>query len=202
MNILYNIEIKNESSVSIKNIRMNRKNLTYIIILFFTIFSSKAIHAQKFDKESVIQSIIDSNVDLRSGNYIIYYKLTNNTDPYYDYYIKKHHLYHKSSDSLTHRISLPLLNDKQMSRIETIVDSLNIGKTSYWDKTNKYRMVYKMLNKEYCQFLNPIFSKNGKIAIVKYESFSGNPIGSSSNSYLMKKKKGKWINEAICGSDD
>ena len=121
-----------------------------------------------------------------------------------DHFIKKYRLFKNlTSTYYIHKISLQLINDDELNHFNTLADSINKSITNPFKRKNKYRLVFERTHKDYCQFSKPIFSENGRYALIEFDVESGFMYGSFSGTYLFKKKKGKWIeNSHIRGSND
>ena len=175
------------------------KLLTLFLFITTAAFS-QSDNVTLTDTESLIQTIIESNVDLKTGDYVVYNKLVDIYTLNLDDIIKRYGLVEKvSPENLTlNHICLQLINDKELNRFKMLADSFNKDKKDEADpfaRKNKSLLIKEHLNKAYCEFSKPLYSKDSKYVLIKFKVDSGFMFGSFSRTYLMKKKKGKWIED-------
>lgn len=173
--------------------------LLTIFIFLTTIAFSQNGNVSLTETESLIQAIIESNVDLKTGDYVVYNKLVDIDTLNLDYIIKRHGLFEKVSpeDLTLNHICLQLINDKEINHFKMLADSLDKDNAHPFERKNGNRLIKEHLNKEYCEFSKPLYSKDGKYVLIRFKVDSGFMFGSFSRTYLMKKKNGKWIEDTL-----
>ncbi len=172
--------------------------LTIFIFLTIIAFSQNG-NVSLTETESLIQAIIESNVDLKTGDYVVYNKLVDIDTLNLAYIIKRYGLVEKVSpgDLTLNHICLQLINDKEINHFKMLADSLNKDNADPFERKNGNRLIKEHLNKEYCEFSKPLYSKDRKYVLIRFKVDSGFMFGSFSRTYLMKKKNGKWIEDTL-----
>jgi len=149
--------------------------------------------------EDVIKAVVETNVDLKSGEYVVYYKLVDLPNSYLDNWMNEYNLNNniQCADTIIYNIGLQLIDDFTLKYYKDIADSLNRNIIDPFEETNKFQIIHDKTIKEYCEFSRPYFTNNGNYALIRFEVNSGFPIGSFARTYLMKIENGKWIVESI-----
>jgi hypothetical protein len=170
-----------------------------IFIFLTTIAFSQNSNVHLTETERLVQAIIESNVDLKTGEYVVYNKLVDTDTLHLGDVIIRYGLVDKvSPENLTLNHScLQLINDKELSHFKMLADSLNKDITDPLERKNGSQLIKEHLQKEYCEFSKPLYSKDGKYVLISFKVDSGFMIGSFSRTYLMKKINGKWIKDAL-----
>lgn len=173
--------------------------LLTIFLFFTTIAFSQNGNVSLTETESLIQSVIVSNIDLKTGDYLVYNKLVDLDTGDFELIIKKLGLVENVPfENLTlNHISLQLINDNDLNYFKMLADSLNKDKTDPFERITGSQLIKEQLKKEYCEFSKPLYSKDGKYALIRFNVDSGFMFGSFSRTYLMKKKSGKWIEDTL-----
>jgi len=182
----------------------------YIITTLIICFAFQ----QKEDKnlsetEKIILSVIELNVDLKTKEYIIYNRLVEDSYANLKSSISFYNLSKKDTLSRITHCCLQLINDNEINKFKLMADSINrtieyppeeellIG------EKNEYLLIKEKTGKKFCEFSKPLFSKDRKYALIKFNVISGFMFGSFSRTYLMEKRNGVWIeNSTLELTDD
>ena len=171
-----------------------------ILLLFLMLTAFQQNETVSFSEtEKIIQIIIEGNVDLKTGEYIVYNRLVDISHPNLDSWINEYGLSISKTacDSIIKHCSLQLLNDTEIEAFKVVVDSINKNLTHSFEKENKYSLIKEKTGKEYCEFSKPLYSKKGKYALIRFDVISGFMYGSFSRIYLMEKVNGQWTENSI-----
>ena len=176
--------------------------LLTIFILFTTIAFSQNSNVSLTETESLIQAIIESDESLKTGDYVVFNELIDIDTVYSGYAIKKFDLKKKSpaSELILNHINMQLITKNKLDCFKILADSLNRSITNAFEKINVYRLIGEQFHKKYCEFSKPLYSNDSRYALVKFQVQSG--FGLFSLTYLMKKKKGKWIEDSVLQGTD
>lgn len=172
---------------------------TFLYFLIpLSIFTQK-LDAVQNETEKLIQSVIETDVNLKTGHYIVYEKLEDLQIEDLKYWANKYNFIENrfTSDTIINKINLKIISRETLNCYKKMADSLNHLKHEPFEMIDEYRLVSDKTGKTFCEFSKPFFSKNGNFALVKFEVYSGFLYGSFSYTLIMKKEKLKWIPEEI-----
>lgn len=172
--------------------------LIIFIFLSTTAFSQNA-NESNTETERLIQTIIELNVHLKTGDYVASDRLVDVDKSGFESSINKYGLVNNSplTDLTLKHCQLQLINDNEIGCFKALADSFNQNITDPIERKNKYQLIENHFHKKYCEFSIPLYSKNGKHALIEYNVFSGFMYGSFSGTYLMKMINGKWVVDGI-----
>jgi len=148
--------------------------------------------------EEIINSVIQSNIDLKEGKYVVFNELKDIDTLGLLSTIKAYNLnYEISNGCFLSAIDLELIDNNKLQEYNAMADTINKSIIDPFELKNKYRLIHEHLNKEYCEFTKPIFSQDKKIALIEFNVISGYLFGSHSETLIMRKIGKRWKVEDV-----